>query len=151
MGAPPSSLHIFPLKWQNDVLCHLMDDMGSGVDSYKRGTVLGETRSHQLVRPHYGQVQGSEYSHAAPAPRLNCGTDFKGHRGGRRLPGGTQHGLLHEPSPHLPGTTGRAVSTAAEGLFPGLLGPPPPSLGKVPGRQMGLALVQPWWQLLWGR
>lgn len=27
-----------------------MGDMGNGVDSYNRGAVLGETRSHQSVR-----------------------------------------------------------------------------------------------------
>lgn len=71
-----------------------MGDMVNGVDNYNRGAVLGETKSHQSVSVHCGQARRSECPHAASAP---C-ADFKEHREGRRLPGGTQHGLIHEPS-----------------------------------------------------
>ena len=54
-------------------------------------------------------------------------------------------------SPHHLAPEQQAMSLEARGSVSSPAWTPPSSLGKVPGRQMALRLVQPWWQLLWGR
>lgn len=126
-GASSHLSRYFSFKVTGDVLHPLTGDMGSGADSYNRGTVLGEMRSHWSVSAHCGPAQGS-FSGCQPPGRISALIPSGAKRAGAHL---GAHSVASSKSPHLPGPrTNGPFLQRQRVCFQLCLGPLPVDLGR---------------------